>query len=241
MPVDEEVAVKIKTFAGVERIRRKETTKKTLEKVFHYCRDCSGLTVMDVGCGYGDYMAEVVRRGGTVYGMDSDIYQLALALVYFKRLGMENNLHLFHHDIQEVFERDELFDIVFCLNVMEHIPKERKALKNIIDLAKVGGKLFFLVPIGMKTVEEDDSKEKEKEELTDNRGYTVFFPRSFVNQSIHENGGVHVRDYKKNEFVEKLKTFPVEVIANDIFSARGERNNIYTIQSVVVKKTQGVL
>ncbi|GAJ17263.1 unnamed protein product, partial [marine sediment metagenome] len=110
--------VRVPSFAGIERVRRKEITKKTREKVFHYLKDCSGLSIMDVGCGYGEYMAEAIKRGGTVYGLHSDIYQMALAHIYFvEKLGIsESDYHLFHHDIQEVFKKEELFDVVFCLN-----------------------------------------------------------------------------------------------------------------------------
>lgn len=230
--------VMVPSFAGVKRMRRKEITKKTREKVFHYLKDCSGLSVMDVGCGYGEYMAEAKKRGGTAYGLDSDIYQLALARIYFEKLGIsESDYHPFHHDIQKAFKRGKLFDVVFCFGVMEHIPKEKAALKNIVDIVKVGGRVFFIVPVGTKLSGKDDSGEKKKEEeLADGCGFYVYFPVDFVNESIHELGGKHIREYKEDELIEKLKTFPVEVVANESFSALAERDNVCTSQLIVVRK-----
>ncbi len=232
--------VKVDSFAGIERIRRKEITKKTREKVFHYLKDCSGLSIMDVGCGYGEYMAEAIKRGGTAYGLDSDIYQMALAHIYFEKLGIsESDHHLFHHDIQEVFKKGKLFDAVFCLNVMEHIPNEKAALKNIVDLSKVGGRVFFIVPIGTKLSGKDDSEEKKKEkELADGCGFHVFFPIDFVNESIRSRGDKHIREYKKDELIEKLKAFSVEVVVNESFSALAERDNVCTSQLIVVRKVE---
>lgn len=232
--------VMVPSFAGIERVRRKEITKETRETVFHYLKDCNGLSIMDVGCGYGEYMVEVIKRGGTAYGLDSDIYQMALAHIFFEKLGInESCYHLFHHDIQEVFKKEELFDVVFCLNVMEHIPREKATLRNIIDLSKVGGRVFFIVPIGTKLSGKDDSEEKEKEEeLADGCGFHVFFPVDFVNESIQEIGNKHIREYKEDELVKKLKTFPVEVVANEIFSASAERDNVYTSQLIVVRKVE---
>ncbi|GAH71673.1 unnamed protein product, partial [marine sediment metagenome] len=204
-------------------------------------KDCSGLSVMDVGCGYGEYMAESIKRGGIAYGLDSDIYQMALAHIYFvEKLGIsESDYHLFHHDIQEAFKEGKLFDAVFCLNVMEHIPREKVALKNIINLSKVGGRVFFIVPIGMKLSGKDDSEEKKKEkELADGCGFNVFFPIDFVNESIRSRGDKHVREYKEDELVEKLKVFPVEVVVNEIFSALAERDDVYTSQLIVVRKVE---
>ncbi len=59
------------------------------------------------------------------------------------------NLDLVHPDFDNVYNHLQgSFDSCFAMNVIEHIENDRLAMKNLVSLLKVGGKVLILVPAG---------------------------------------------------------------------------------------------
>jgi SAM-dependent methyltransferase len=71
-------------------------------------------------------------------------------------------------DIQKMPLKDEHYDVVICNHVLEHVPDDRKAMREIYRVLKKGGYALLLVPVsfGMENTYEDTSvtepKEREK-------------------------------------------------------------------------------
>jgi 2-polyprenyl-3-methyl-5-hydroxy-6-metoxy-1,4-benzoquinol methylase len=58
-------------------------------------------------------------------------------------------LDLVHPDFDNVYSHLQgSFDSCFAMNVIEHIEDDRLAMKNLVSLLKVGGKVLILVPAG---------------------------------------------------------------------------------------------
>lgn len=68
-------------------------------------------------------------------------------------------------DITDIPFEDNFFDYIFCIHVLEHIPDDLKAMRELHRVLKPGGTAFLCVPLS-KTLVEDlsitDPKERER-------------------------------------------------------------------------------
>jgi SAM-dependent methyltransferase len=103
-----------------------------------------GNRILEVGAGIGNMTQHFLDRE-YVLATDSDD-QLLLALQ--ERLGARSNLRTRRLDLLENPDAitSERFDTIVCLNVLEHIEDDRKALRNMFHILEPGGKLVLLVP-----------------------------------------------------------------------------------------------
>lgn len=97
--------------------------------------------ILEVGCGIGNF-TQTLSKYGKVFAIDIDKNQLE---------GIKNNkkMNTGYGDIEkgEYFFKKKTFDTVVCINVLEHIEDDMKALSHIYKLLKKGGNLILLVPI----------------------------------------------------------------------------------------------
>lgn len=98
-------------------------------------------TILEVGCGIGSF-TNILCKYGQVFAIDID-----RSLI--ERVDTNENMKVGFGDIEkgEYFFKDKRFDTVVCINVLEHIRGDSKALQNMYDCLKSGGKLILLVPI----------------------------------------------------------------------------------------------
>ncbi len=59
-------------------------------------------------------------------------------------------------DVTEIPFPDSSFDAIFCSHVMEHIPDDKKALREFFRVLSSGGWAVFMVPIRMKKLTDED-------------------------------------------------------------------------------------
>lgn len=97
----------------------------------------SPVKILDAGCGAGGTM-EYMSRYGSVIGVD--ISQKMVE--HCRNMGMP----VYCTSVSELPFPDKEFDLVFCLDVLEHIPDEKQALKELIRVVRPGGIMVFTVP-----------------------------------------------------------------------------------------------
>jgi 2-polyprenyl-6-hydroxyphenyl methylase / 3-demethylubiquinone-9 3-methyltransferase len=103
-----------------------------------------GKAVLDVGCGGGILAEAMARRGAaSVLGIDLALKPLRVAQLHAMEAGLENI------DYREVAaealadEQPAAFDLVTCMEMLEHVPEPASVVRACARLVKPGGLVFF--------------------------------------------------------------------------------------------------
>lgn len=102
----------------------------------------AGKKVIDIGCGGGILSEAMAQRGAVVKGIDMGEAPLNVARLHLK----ESKLDIDYERItaEEIAEREtEQYDIVTCLEMLEHVPDPLSIIKACTKLVKPGGHVFM--------------------------------------------------------------------------------------------------
>lgn len=99
----------------------------------------AGVAILDAGCGTGGVLTELARRGD-VAGVDADAGSVAVARERVP--GAE--LHV--ADAGALPFTDGRFDLVCCLDVVEHADDDQPILRELRRVTRSGGRLLLTVP-----------------------------------------------------------------------------------------------
>jgi len=111
-----------------------------------------GQKILDMGCGEGRHVARACQEKNIFcQGADlsfSDLLKTKEKLQLHEKLDDFKNSSwgLNSTDITSLSYKDEAFDIVICSEVLEHIPKDEKAVKELLRVLKHKGTLAISVP-----------------------------------------------------------------------------------------------
>lgn len=102
----------------------------------------SGKKVVDVGCGGGILAESMALRGATVTGIDMGEAPLAVARLHQLESGVEVD---YRHSTAEALaaEAPASFDVVTCMEMLEHVPSPASVITACAALVKPGGQVFF--------------------------------------------------------------------------------------------------
>ncbi|MEX2474415.1 bifunctional 2-polyprenyl-6-hydroxyphenol methylase/3-demethylubiquinol 3-O-methyltransferase UbiG [Marinobacter sp.] len=103
----------------------------------------AGKRVLDVGCGGGLLSEGMARRGAHVTGIDMGEAPLSVARLH----GLESGIKVDYRQITvEALASDAdhagQYDVVTCLEMLEHVPDPASVIKACAALLKPGGRLF---------------------------------------------------------------------------------------------------
>jgi len=102
----------------------------------------AGKSVLDVGCGGGILTESMAKRGAIVTGIDLGNEVLEVAKLH----KLESKLDITYHcKSAEDFAKlhPAQFDVITCLELLEHVPNPKSIINACYELAKPGAKLFF--------------------------------------------------------------------------------------------------
>jgi len=101
-----------------------------------------GKRVLDVGCGGGILSESMAGLGAQVKGIDLSSQALGVADLH----SLESGITVEYEEIaaEALAAREPgTFDVVTCMEMLEHVPDPASVVKACADLAKPGGWVFF--------------------------------------------------------------------------------------------------
>ena len=102
-----------------------------------------GQRVVDIGCGGGILAESMARRGATVLGVDLSTKPLKVAQLHALEAGVEGLTYREIAAEQLALESPAAFDIVTCMEMLEHVPDPASVVKACATLVRPGGWVFF--------------------------------------------------------------------------------------------------
>jgi 2-polyprenyl-6-hydroxyphenyl methylase/3-demethylubiquinone-9 3-methyltransferase len=102
----------------------------------------AGKTVVDIGCGGGILAESMAKKGANVTGIDLSEKALKVADLHSLESGVQVRYELIA--AEELAAREpERFDVVTCMEMLEHVPDPAAIVKACAALVKPGGQVFF--------------------------------------------------------------------------------------------------
>ena len=97
--------------------------------------------ILDVGCGGGILSESLALKGAKVKGIDLAEGPLKVA----KIREQKSNLGITYEKIEtsKLIKKKEKFDVITCLEMLEHVPDPEKTVKECSELLNDNGDIFF--------------------------------------------------------------------------------------------------
>jgi SAM-dependent methyltransferase len=153
---------------------------------FNYIHLKPGSRVLDAGCGTGRHLCEAFRtRGVDVIGIDMNRADLAKTRDVLVQLKGDDkgSWMTAMADVTTLPFKDESFDLIICSEVLEHVPDNILAIKELMRVLKLGKDIVVSVP--------------------------SFIPERIcwaISESYYLEPGGHIRIYKKRELKNLLES-----------------------------------
>jgi 2-polyprenyl-6-hydroxyphenyl methylase/3-demethylubiquinone-9 3-methyltransferase len=102
----------------------------------------AGKQILDVGCGGGILSESMALRGAKVKGIDMGEAPLSVATLHSLETGIEIDYQKI--PAEELAEQTpEAYDVVTCMEMLEHVPSPESIISACTQLTKPGGDIFF--------------------------------------------------------------------------------------------------
>lgn len=102
-----------------------------------------GKQVLDVGCGGGILAESMARRAAAVLGIDLAAKPLGVARLHALEAQVDNVEYREIATETLAVEKPAAFDVVTCMEMLEHVPDPAAVVRACAVLAKPGGWVFF--------------------------------------------------------------------------------------------------
>jgi len=102
----------------------------------------AGKTVVDVGCGGGILSESMAQRGAVVTGIDMGEAPLGVARLHQLESGVEVDYRQITAE-ELAAEKPNAYDVVTCLEMLEHVPDPASVIRACANLVKPDGHVFF--------------------------------------------------------------------------------------------------
>jgi len=128
-----------------------------MKLVREFLGDIEGKTAVDVGCGNGSISYLLWSLGANVHSVDVSAKALRTTrnLRTSSKFGTRFETKLFQGDATRLPVKGGAFDIVCCLETLEHIQNDKTAVEEIARVTKPEGMVILCVPYNVKAIGED--------------------------------------------------------------------------------------
>ena len=100
-----------------------------------------GLDILDIGCGGGILSEALSQKGANVTAIDLADGPLEVAKIRQKESKLD--IRYEKKSTSELVDEGNKYDVITCLEMLEHVPDPAEIVKDCADLTKNGGHLFF--------------------------------------------------------------------------------------------------
>ncbi|GAB6269401.1 MAG: hypothetical protein STSR0002_21430 [Smithella sp.] len=115
--------------------------------IYDNIQDFIGDDILEVGAGIGNITDFIMFKNKlTLIDIDQNYIDYLKAKYSFRD---KSNFKVFRTDIQDIKSSllaTNTYDTIICLNILEHLRNDEKAVENMISLLQPGGRLIILVP-----------------------------------------------------------------------------------------------
>ena len=109
----------------------------------HGLANLAGKRVVDVGCGGGILADAMARKGADVLGIDLATKSLKVAQLHALEAGTAGVQYREVSAEALAAEQAGQFDVVTCMEMLEHVPQPESVVQACANLVKPGGWVFF--------------------------------------------------------------------------------------------------
>jgi 2-polyprenyl-6-hydroxyphenyl methylase/3-demethylubiquinone-9 3-methyltransferase len=102
----------------------------------------AGKTVLDIGCGGGILAESMAEAGATVTGIDLSEKALGVARLHLLESGKKVDYRMISAE-ELATQAAGTFDVVTCMEMLEHVPNPASTIAACAALAKPSGHVFF--------------------------------------------------------------------------------------------------
>jgi ubiquinone/menaquinone biosynthesis C-methylase UbiE len=99
----------------------------------------NGKRILDCGCGQGSYLLGLLSKGGDAFGIEYSYEKVSAFQEEYPHLAER----ISQGDIESIDYKNNVFDIAFVNEVLEHVTDEKKALHEIHRILKSDGDLIL--------------------------------------------------------------------------------------------------
>ena len=121
-------------------------------------------------------------------------------------------------DITNITYEDNQFDVILCNHVLEHIPDEHKAMKELLRILKPNGWAILQVPLDLrleKTFEDSNIVSREdREKFFGQYDHVRLYGLDYKDKLEEAGFKVKVEDYVQELGTEKTKKYKLEETTN---------------------------
>ncbi|GAB3646157.1 bifunctional 2-polyprenyl-6-hydroxyphenol methylase/3-demethylubiquinol 3-O-methyltransferase UbiG [Ramlibacter alkalitolerans] len=103
----------------------------------------AGKRVADIGCGGGILSDSMARKGADVLGIDLSAKGIRVAMLHALEAGTPNVQYREVSAEALAQEQPGAYDVVTCMEMLEHVPRPESIVQACATLVKPGGWVFF--------------------------------------------------------------------------------------------------
>lgn len=110
--------------------------------ILQRCQGVFDKSLIDIGCGGGILAEYMAKQGANVSAIDMADESLQVAKLHGLESGVKVDYQLSTAE-QMASQKPQCFDVVTCLEMLEHVPNPASIIESCAKLVKPGGHVFF--------------------------------------------------------------------------------------------------